>query len=45
MNCVSMAIFAVTLFVRVWIEILRNDMNQHHERVTLFVRVWIEIEQ
>ena len=35
---------AVTLSVRVWIEILRCTMNNVRTPVTLSVRVWIEIE-
>ena len=35
---------AVTLSVRVWIEILMHRESYFKSRVTLSVRVWIEIE-
>ena len=35
----------VTLFVRVWIEMIKNKGYHFAMNVTLFVRVWIEIYQ
>ena len=34
----------VTLYVRVWIEILGSKSPRNRRRVTLYVRVWIEID-
>ena len=33
----------VTLYTRVWIEIMWNIWRKHMIKVTLYTRVWIEI--
>ena len=38
-----MSKIAVSLFVRLWVEILRRDRSLQRPDVSLFVRLWVEI--
>ena len=38
------ALYVVTLYTRVWIEIATSWASMHQTHVTLYTRVWIEID-